>query len=66
MDDDNVQLACINCGRSEMEIPLVSVRYSGEQIWTCSQCMPILIHKPEQLIGKLKGADRIPPAPHHH
>ena len=66
MNENVVQLVCINCGSSEMEIPLVLVRYSGEQIWCCSRCMPILIHKPAQLIGKLKGADKIPPAPHHH
>jgi hypothetical protein len=28
--------------------------------------LPILIHKPEQLTGTLEGADKIPPAAHHH
>lgn len=57
---------CLNCGRSEMEIPLISARYAGEQIRICSGCLPILIHKPEQLTGTLKGADKIPPSPHSH
>ena len=66
MDESKSELKCLNCGSSEMEIPLISARYAGEQLWICSRCMPVLIHKPEQLIGTLKGADKIPPAPHHH
>ncbi len=66
MDKSKEQIACLSCGSSESEIPLVSVRFGGEQIWICSRCMPVLIHKPEQLIGTLEGADKIPPAPHHH
>jgi hypothetical protein len=66
MGESKSELKCLNCGSSEMEIPLISARYAGEQLWICSRCMPVLIHKPEQLIGTLKGADKIPPAPHHH
>ena len=66
MGESNSELKCLNCGSSEMEIPLISARYAEEQLWICSRCMPVLIHKPEQLIGTLKGADKIPPAPHHH
>jgi len=66
MTESEDRFNCLSCGASEMEIPLVSVRYAGEQIWICSSCMPVLIHKPEQLTGTLEGADKIPPAPHHH
>ena len=56
---------CLNCGRSETDIPLVALRHAGQQAWICSQCLPVLIHHPQQLIGKLAGADKIEPAAHH-
>jgi len=59
-------LHCLNCNRSEQDIPLVSLRSNGQQAWICSQCLPVLIHKPQQLAGKLAGADKIPPVPHNH
>ncbi|MDY0082228.1 MAG: hypothetical protein RBR74_03515 [Ignavibacteriaceae bacterium] len=56
---------CLSCNRTENEIPLVSLNYSSKQTYICSYCLPLLIHHPEQLIGKLKGADKIPPAQHN-
>jgi hypothetical protein len=44
---------------------LVSLRHAGNQAWICSQCLPVLIHNPQQLIGKLAGAEKIEPAAHH-
>lgn len=44
---------CLNCDESEQNVPLVAARYSGENIWICANCMPVLIHKSDQLIGKL-------------
>ncbi len=55
---------CLNCDCPETEIPLVALRHAGEQAWICSQCLPVLIHHPQRLAGKLSGADSIPPAPH--
>ncbi len=57
---------CLNCNRSEEEMPLVSLRYANRQTWICSQCLPVLIHHPQRLVGKLDGADKIPPVPHNH
>lgn len=57
---------CLNCERTENQIPLVSLRYAGGQAWICSQCLPTLIHQPQNLAGKLAGADQIPPADHDH
>jgi hypothetical protein len=56
---------CLNCGRSENEIPLVNLTYSGKPTYICSHCLPMLIHHPETLIGKIAGAENIPPAEHH-
>ncbi len=52
---------CLNCGRSESVIPLVSLRYDGNQAWICSQCLPVLIHHPQKLAGKLSGAEVMTP-----
>ncbi len=56
---------CLNCSRSEVDVPLVVLRYAGAQAWICSQCLPTLIHQPERLVGKLAGAERLAPAPQH-
>lgn len=55
---------CLNCNISEDEIPLVNLNYSGKPAYICSRCLPLLIHHPEELIGKLEGAEKIPPADH--
>jgi hypothetical protein len=52
---------CLNCGRSEEMVPLVNLRYSGNQAWICSQCLPTLIHRPGQLAGKMANAENFTP-----
>lgn len=53
--------ACLNCGATEEQIPLVALRYKTKPSWVCSRCMPVLIHKPAELVGKLEDADKVPP-----
>jgi hypothetical protein len=53
---------CLNCNTSENDIPLVNLVYSGKPAFICSRCLPILIHQPQNLIGKLDGAEKISPA----
>jgi hypothetical protein len=48
---------CLNCGNSEQQIPLIAIRFNGSSNWICSQCLPTLIHKPQQLVSKLPGID---------
>ena len=55
---------CLNCNRSENEIPLVNLTYTKKPAYICSSCLPLLIHQPQQLIGKLEAAENIPPAEH--
>jgi hypothetical protein len=57
---------CLNCGRSENEMPLVSLLYKGEKVYLCSGCLPILLHSPAKLSGKLTDAEKIRPANHDH
>lgn len=63
---DTTTHTCLNCDRPESVVPLVAIRYAGNEGWVCSHCMPVLIHNPERMAGKLAGADQIPAAAHHH
>jgi len=56
---------CLSCNMSENEIPLVTLTYSSKPAYICSHCLPLLIHHPEEFIGRLKGAENIPPAEHN-
>ena len=55
---------CLNCNRSENEVPLVTLAYHTDTVYICPQCLPVLIHKPAQLTGKLAGAEGLSPAEH--
>lgn len=63
LSEMNEPICCLNCDRPENVIPLVSLRYAGQQAWICSLCLPTLIHQPAQLAGRLENAHRITPAP---
>lgn len=64
MTSGNLICTCLNCERPETATPLVALRYNGSQAWICSQCLPILIHQPQRLIGRLAGAENLKPAEH--
>ena len=55
---------CLNCGRAEHQAPLIHLTFNEETIHICPQCLPILIHKPQQLADKLPGMEISPPAAH--
>ncbi len=42
------------CNRSETEFPLVVLQFNNKKLHICPQCLPVLIHKPEQVEEKLK------------
>jgi hypothetical protein len=44
---------------------LIPLEYRGAQTWICPQHLPVLIHHPDQLVGKLAGAENLRPADHH-
>ncbi len=48
---------CLYCERTSDQVPLLLMRYQDKDTWICPQHLPILIHKPENLAGKLPGAD---------
>ncbi len=53
------------CHRTDAETPLVNLQYHDKPLWICPQHLPLLIHSPEELIGKLPGAENLKPADHH-
>ncbi len=46
---------CLNCGASDQEKPLIVLTFQGNEYSICPQCLPILIHKPNQLTSNLPG-----------
>jgi len=56
---------CLVCQRDVKEIPLIQVRYGDSGFSICPQHLPVLIHDPSQLIGKLPGAEGFKPAEIH-
>jgi hypothetical protein len=55
---------CLNCQKSEQQIPLIHLHYQGGEIFICPQCLPVLIHKPEKLEEKLPEMQPNKPAEH--
>jgi hypothetical protein len=58
------QAICLYCARSVEEIPLLALNYKDREYWICPQHFPILIHQPQNLVGKLPGAEHL--SPHEH
>ena len=57
--------SCLACGCGADQIPLVPLEYRGARYWICPQHLPVLIHDPARLVGKLPGAEHLRPADHH-
>jgi hypothetical protein len=57
---------CLRCEQSEQEVPILKVFFRGNETAICSSCLPILIHRPHELAGKLEGAEALNPSEHDH
>ena len=55
---------CVACNRTGKEIPLIALEYRNQKFWICPQHLPVLIHDPQMLTGKLPGAEGMGPADH--
>jgi hypothetical protein len=51
--------ACLVCEQSSHDIPLLMIEYQDQHYWICPTHLPVLIHKPDQLVGKLPGAEKL-------
>ncbi len=58
---DATKKTCLACDLSSDDTPLISLEYRGEPLWICPRHMPLLIHQPEQLVGRLPGAESLIP-----
>ncbi len=57
---------CIYCGQNSLQVPLLAVTYQAREYWICPQDLPILIHSPAKLAGKLPGVERLIFVVGHH
>lgn len=55
---------CIKCEKTDRQVPLLHITFAGEEKYICPQCLPVLIHKPQQLTDKLPGMEISAPAEH--
>jgi hypothetical protein len=53
---------CLECGQDASATPLVALDYRDSTFWICPRHLPLLIHDPARLIGKLPGAETLSPA----
>lgn len=60
-----VRSKCVACGRTSDEVPILHIEYHGEAIGICPQHLPVLIHDPTRLAGRLAGAEAMEAADHH-
>jgi hypothetical protein len=56
---------CVYCDRDSDQVPLIALQYRAAEAWICPQHLPVLIHDPAKLAGRLAGAERLTPADHH-
>jgi hypothetical protein len=55
---------CLYCGVDSDHAPLVTLQYQGRTLYICTQHLPLMIHNPQELVGKLPGAENIKPHKH--
>ena len=65
-EQQNTTARCLVCEKDSQVVPLVEVQYQGSAFWICPQHLPILIHKPQELAGRLPGAEYLDEADHDH
>lgn len=62
--DSETTKGCVACGRGSDRVPLIDFEFGGRSHRICPQHLPVLIHDPTQLTGRLPGAEGLSPADH--
>lgn len=62
MTEESAPRTCLACKMDSGTVPLIALEYRGSNISICPQHLPMLIHEPHQLIGKLPGAENLRPS----
>ena len=52
---------CVSCGQDDSQVPLILFYYQGQERHICTEHLPVLIHTPAKLTGKLPDMDKINP-----
>ena len=65
MSDRPQSNRCLVCERDVDQTPLIQIAYRDSGFSICPQHLPVLIHDPGQLVGKLPGAEGFKPADIH-
>lgn len=65
MTPSNEPPRCIHCERTSHEAPLVHMQFQDNDLWICTQHLPILIHSPAELAQKLPGLAQMGPSEGH-
>lgn len=55
---------CLNCEKTEEQVPLLQMHYKGAPFLICPQCLPVLIHTPAKLADKMPGLEKLQPPEH--
>jgi len=58
---ENQKPICIHCERDNAQVPLLAFTYKDIEAWICTEHIPVLIHDPHKLVGKLPGAENLNP-----
>lgn len=66
MSESAAMGGCVHCDRGEDQAPLLRLRFRGSEHWICSSCLPVLLHRPDRLVGRLPGAEHLRPAVRDH
>ena len=53
---------CVACDRDSNTVPILTLDYRDTTFGICTQHLPILIHDPTQLTGRLAGAEEMSPS----
>jgi hypothetical protein len=57
---ENISL-CLACQATQEQTPLIQLVYQNQTFHICPEHLPLLIHSPQKLIGKLPGAEKLKP-----
>ena len=60
------QPRCLYCEQTSEEMPLIRLTFQGKDLWICPQHLPLLIHEPAKLAGKLPGMKAFDAEPERH
>lgn len=62
---DQSKVVCLLCERDSDAVPLIAMLYRRATLHICPQHLPVVIHDPSQLIGRLPGAETFRPSDVH-